>query len=440
MTTLYQRLTGRLLELELLFTAWLLLIVSLGMFLLSAAIEPRWTEYAVIGAFCGLLLLVSLALAWRGWGEDQMLLPIVALLSGFGLVVVRRLEPDLALRYANVYGDIAFRQSLWVLSGIAILACINFLPWRMHWLKHYRYSWLLLGLLLVGLTFFFGIGRTEQTRLWLDLGVIQAQPVELLKILLVVYLATYLDDHRDLIGTNYYVWGLRLPPLPYLLPLLFMWGLTIGLIIFQRDLGAAILFFTIFLAMLYVLTGRASYVGLGLTAFVLAAAVLFPLFDHVRLRVTAWYNPWSDPLDTGYQIIQALYALSSGGYIGTGLGMGDPTMIPESHTDFVFVTIGEELGMVGALGLLLCYVLFAFRGYQIALRIRDGFQQLLAAGLTTAIAVQALIITAGSTNLVPLTGITLPFVSYGGSSILVNFAIVGLLLRISADNKSPRVL
>jgi cell division protein FtsW (lipid II flippase) len=357
-----------------------------------------------------------------------------------GLLLALRLEPDLTLRYQEVYGNIALRQTLWVLLGVGVLAAINLVPWRMRWLKHYRYSWLLLALLMVGLTLLVGVGRNDDTRLWLDLGPFQVQPVELLKVALVIYIATYLDDHRHLIGTNYYLGGLRLPPLPYLLPLLLMLGLALGLVILQRDLGAALLVFAIFLAMLYLLTGRFGYVGAGMAAFALGAAALYPFFRHVRERVDAWANPWADPLDSGYQIIQALYALAHGGYIGTGIGQGDPTMIPESHTDFVFVAVGEELGLVGALGLLLCYVLFALRGYQIALRTRDGFQQLLAAGLTTAIAVQALIITAGTTNLVPLTGITLPFVSYGGSAILVNFAMVGLLLRISATHRRPHLL
>jgi cell division protein FtsW (lipid II flippase) len=258
--------------------------------------------------------------------------------------------------------------------------------------------------------------------------------VELLKVLLVVYLATYLDEHRDLLGRGAYRLGaLRLPPLPYLLPIGLMWGLTIALIVVQKDLGAALLFFTIFLAMLYLVTGHAGYVAAGLVAFALGSAALYPLFGHVRARVDAWRDPWADPLGAGYQLVQALYALASGGPLGAGLGRGDPTMVPESHTDFVFTAIGEELGLVGAAGLLLCYALFAVQGLRVALRARDGFQQLLAAGLTSAIAAQALIITAGTTNLIPLTGITLPFVSYGGSSTLVNFAMVGILLRVSAQ-------
>jgi cell division protein FtsW (lipid II flippase) len=440
MLTFYRRLFGRLIELELLITCALLLAGSLGVLLLSTEYPLRWHEFAIAGGIWALLLCISLMLAWRGWGEDQVLLPVVALLAGFGLLMAYRLEADLFVRYGDLYGRIALKQLVWVVAGIVLLAAINFMPWRMRWLKHYRYTWLLLGLILVGVTLFAGVGRDDSARLWLDLWGLQLQPVELLKVLLVVYLATYLDDHRNLIGADYYLWGLRLPPLPYLLPLLFMWGLTVGLIVYQRDLGAALLFFTIFLAMLYLLTGRTSYVVVGLGAFTLAAAALYPVFAHVRDRVDAWYDPWIDPLNTGYQMVQALYALSHGGYVGTGLGLGDPSTIPESHTDFIFVALGEELGMVGALGLLLCYVLFACRGYQIAMRTRDGFQQLLAAGLTSAIAIQALIITAGTTNLVPLTGITLPFVSYGGSSMLVNFAMIGLLLRVSAANKNPRVL
>jgi cell division protein FtsW (lipid II flippase) len=437
---MFLRLTRRLFELQLLITAALLLAGGLALVLLALPEAPYWPHAAVAGALVALVVGLSLVLAWRGWGEDQVLLPLVALLAGVGLLLALRLEPDLTVRYPDIYGNIALRQTLWVFIGLGVLAAINLLPWRMRWLKHYRYSWLLLGLLMVGLTLVVGVGRSDETRLWLDVGPFQVQPVELLKVSLVIYLATYLDDHRHLIDHSYYVGGLRLPPLPYLLPLLLMWGLALGLIMLQRDLGAALLVFAIFLAMLYLLTGRFGYVGAGMAAFALGAAALYPLFSHVRTRVDAWVNPWADPLDSGYQILQALYALAHGGYIGTGLGYGDPTMIPESHTDFVFVAVGEELGLVGALGLLLCYVLFALRGYQIALHTRDGFQQLLAAGLTTAIAAQALIITAGTTNLVPLTGITLPFVSYGGSATVVNFAMVGLLLRISATQQRPHLL
>jgi cell division protein FtsW (lipid II flippase) len=438
MSALYRRLSARPLELELLITACLLLVAGLGALALGMGGAIRWADLAIAGGFVGVFVLLSLALALRGWGEDQLLLPIAALLAGIGLVMARRLEPDLAARYPGVYGAIALKQVIWVLAGVGVLAAVSFLPWRMRWLKHYRYSWLLLGVGLVAVTAIFGVERNG-ARLWLNLGAFQLQPVELLKILLVVYLATYLDERRHLIGASYYLGGVRLPPLPYLVPIALMWGLTVGLIVVQKDLGAALLFFTIFLAMLYALTGRPGYVAAGLLAFALAAAALYPIFGHVRTRVDAWRDPWADPLGGGYQMVQALYALASGGWAGVGLGQGNPTAVPESHTDFMFTSIGEELGLVGAAALLICYMLLALRGYQIALRTRDGFQQLLAVGLTTAIAAQALIITAGTTNLIPLTGITLPFVSYGGSATLVNFAMIGMLLRISALNKSPTV-
>jgi cell division protein FtsW (lipid II flippase) len=437
--TLRRRAGSRLLELELLITACLLLVTGVGTLIVEAGGLVRWADMAIMGAFVSLFLLLSLALALRGWGEDQILLPIAALLAGIGMVLARRLEPDLVTRYGAIHSGIALKQVIWVLLGTVVLALVSFVPWRMRWLRLYRYTWLLLGLLLVGLTAVIGVERNG-ARLWLNLGLFQLQPVEPLKILLVIYLATYLEDHRNLIGrAAYRLGGLRLPPLPYLTPIALMWGLTVGLIIVQKDLGAALLFFAIFLAMLYLVTDRSSYVIAGVLAFALGAAALYPIFGHVQVRVNAWRDPWADPFGAGYQMIQALYALASGGVAGAGLGRGDPTAVPESQTDFVFATVGEELGLVGAVGLLMCYGLLTVRGYSIALRARDGFQQLLAAGLTTAIATQALIITAGSTNLIPLTGITLPFVSYGGSSTLVNFAMVGILLRISASGKPARL-
>ncbi|NJP07518.1 MAG: FtsW/RodA/SpoVE family cell cycle protein [Chloroflexaceae bacterium] len=430
----FRRIAGRLIEFELLVTAGLLL-ASIIAALVIATGQTFPESVVLIGLTQAFLLLCfSMVLGLRDWNEDQILLPTATLLAGIGLVMIWRLAPGLR----DFYGDIAHRHAVWTFVALTVLALVTFLPWRMHWLKHYRYSWLLLGLLLVGATMVFGIEQNG-ARLWLNLGLMQFQPVELLKILLVVYLATYLDDRRSLINTSYYLWGLRLPPLPYLVPMAIMWGLTVGMIIIQKDLGAALLFFSIFLAMLYVLTCQAWYVIAGLVAFVFGAAFLYPLFEYVQIRVDAWYDPWSDPLNRGYQMMEALYALAVGGYVGTGPGLGDPTTVPSSHTDFVFVAIGEELGMIGTLGVLACYMLIAVRGFQIALRTRDGFQQLLATGLTTAITIQALIITAGTINLIPLTGITLPFVSYSGSSLVVHFVMIGLLMRISATNKDPRV-
>jgi cell division protein FtsW (lipid II flippase) len=218
-----------------------------------------------------------------------------------------------------------------------------------------------------------------------------------------------------------------------------MWGIAMATIVFQRDLGAALLLFGVFLAMLYLATGNVWYVVSGLVAFTVGALVLYQFLPVVRLRVAVWLDPWATAQGTGYQIVQATYALASGGIFGTGLGRGIPAIVPAIHTDFAFTAIGEELGLAGTLGILIAYLMLIFRGYHIALNVAGrfrGFEQLLAAGLTTILAVQTLVIIGGNLRLIPLTGITLPFISYGGSSVIVNFLIIGLLLRISAGKTS----
>jgi cell division protein FtsW (lipid II flippase) len=268
------------------------------------------------------------------------------------------------------------------------------------------------------------------------LGLFSFQPSELLKVILVIFLASYLDEHREVVSSGYRIGPLTLPPIPYLAPLLSMWGIAMGLIIFQRDLGAALLLFGVFLAMLYVATGSGLYVVAGLGAFGAGSYVLYKVFEVVKTRVAVWLDPWATAQSSGYQIVQAIYALASGGVFGVGLGRGTPAVIPAAHTDFIFSAIGEELGLAGTLGVLIAYILLVFRGYHIALSVPGrfrGFEQLMAVGLTTILALQTFIIVGGNLRLIPLTGITLPFISYGGSSVLMNFVIVGLLLRVSAD-------
>jgi len=235
---------------------------------------------------------------------------------------------------------------------------------------------------------------------------------------------------------------LRIPPLAYLLPMLVMWGIALAIVIIQRDLGAALLFFLVFLALLYVATRRASFVALGLLLFVAGSVVLYQLFEHVRVRVDIWLDPFVDPLGTGYQLIRALYAYGRGGVLGTGLGAGLPQVgsvpaIPAIHTDFVFAALAEELGMLGGLAILGLYIVIAQRGFRIAAQAADDFRALLAVGLTLVIVIQAAIICGGNLRLIPLTGITLPFVSYGGSSLMVNAVVVGLLLALSDRGVEP---
>lgn len=390
---------------------------------------------------------VSVGMSWRTPKADQFILPLVALLAGLSLLFMARLEPALAAQLPEAYTGIDAKQSLWVTLGVGVLAAILFVPWDnlfrryfrtslMDWLDHNRYVWLAGGIILILLTFAFGKDPNGSgVRAWFNFGFFYFQPSELLKIILVIFLASYLEEYREVVSRGYQLGPITLPPLPYLLPLVGMWGMCMGLIIFQRDLGAALMLFSVFLAMLYVATGSGAYVLAGLTAFGGGSYLLFRVIAIVKTRVSIWLDPWATAQGTGYQIVQAIYALASGGVFGAGLGRGTPTVVPAVHTDFIFTAIGEELGLAGTLGVLIAYVLLVFRGFHIALSVPGrfrGFEQLLAVGLTTILAVQTFIIVGGNLRLIPLTGITLPFISYGGSSVLMNFLIVGLLLRISA--------
>ena len=390
-----------------------------------------------------LFLGISIGMSLRTPAADQLLLPLVALLAGMGLLMTARLEPTLGADYTGVDA----KQSLWVTIGVVVLSMILFAPWDrwfrqylrtslMDWLDHHRYAWLSLGVGLIVATFVFGSDPNNSgVRAWFNLGLFYFQPSELLKIILVIFLASYLNEHREVVAQGYQLGPLTLPPLPYLVPLVGMWGMAMGLIVFQRDLGAALLLFSVFLAMLYVATSNGMYVGAGLAAFAAGSYLLFNVVSIVKTRVNIWLDPWATAQGTGYQIVQAIYALASGGVFGAGLGRGVPTVIPAAHTDFIFTAIGEEMGLAGTIALLVAYLLLIFRGLHIALQVPSrfrGFEQLMAVGLTTILAVQTFIIVGGNLRLIPLTGITLPFVSYGGSSILMNFLIIGLLLRISA--------
>jgi cell division protein FtsW (lipid II flippase) len=436
-------------ELQLLITA--LIFFALGYLLVvmtgaesfqptvRTVVDVLWPSVLPFILFLGL----SLVMGWLAPEADQLMLPLVALLAGLGLLMTARLEPDLGPDHIGIDA----RQSLWVTLGVAALAVILFVPWDrilrryfrtslFDWLDHNRYVWLSLGVLLIVATFVFGTDPNGSgVRAWFNFGFFSFQPSELLKIILVLFLASYLNEHRELVSRGYKIGPLTLPPLPYLLPLVGMWGIAMGLIIFQRDLGAALLLFGVFLALLYTATYNGWYVAAGLAAFAVGSYLLYTVVSVVELRVEIWLDPWATAQGSGYQIVQSIFSLASGGVLGSGVGRGYPYVVPAAHTDFIFTAIGEELGLFGTLGVLVAYILLIFRGYVIALRIQGrfrGFEQLIVVGLTTIFALQTFIIIGGNLRLVPLTGITLPFISYGGSSVLINFAMIGLLLRISA--------
>ncbi|MCY7417672.1 MAG: FtsW/RodA/SpoVE family cell cycle protein [Chloroflexi bacterium] len=388
---------------------------------------------------CWLLALVGVHVAFviSGRDLDQVLLPVVGILGGISLLFMERLPQGLVVqRFGDrtlMLGDL---QLLWLLLGLGLLGVTAISVRSVRWLRQYRYTWAALGIGLLAAVFVLG-DEVNGARLSLHVGPFSGQPSELLKVILVVFLAAYLADNRPMLArSSMRVGFIRLPPLAYLLPMVAMWGVALALVIIQKDLGAALLLFSVFLALLYIATRRGSYVIVGLMLFVVGAAVLYGVLGHVRTRVDIWLDPWADPLGAGYQVIRALYAFGRGGILGTGLGAGLPTVdgvaaIPLIHTDFVFAAIGEELGLLGALAVGACYLILAERGLRIAARAPDEFQALLAAGLTLIIVLQAALIMAANLRLVPLTGVTLPLISYGGTSILTNALVVGLLLALS---------
>lgn len=423
----------RLTEFQLLIVPSLLAILGLLIVFLvpTGEIAVTWSDIWVSLAFVGLLFGMHFWFSAMGFRGDQTLLPLVAALGGLGLIMIQRLQPALA-RIDGAYATLASKQVLLMAGGLVLMWAMVAIFRRNHLsiLRRYKYTWALIATLLAAATMVFGV-EIYGARLWFVIAGISFQPGEVLKVVIVIFLAAYLDDKRELLLSPYRVGPVRVPPLPYLLPMVLMWGVSLLVMVVSKDLGAALLFFGIFLSMLYVASGQIIYVAAGLLAFAGGAYGAYNLFSHVKVRVESWLNPWADPLGGGYQIIQATYALANGGLLGTGLALGSPTWIPEVHSDFIFVAIGEELGLLGTLAVLALYLLLVYRGFYIALRARDGFSRLLAVGLSTILGLQTLIIIGGTTRLIPLTGITLPFISAGGSSLIVNFLIVGLLLHIS---------
>ncbi len=381
------------------------------------------TSLTLIGA----VLLLHLALTACGNRADQVVLPLLLAIMGLGLALNQRLAPDLA--------DKQFR---WLLLALLLVAGVVFVPLDVRRLLHrYRYTWATLGIALVAATLVGGRSLLPGgPALWLGVGQFVFQPSEALKLLLVVFLAGYLADKRELLAdAATQVGPLRLPPLPYLAPMGILLGLSLALLGVQGDLGAALLLFAISLGMLYLASSRLDYVLGGLAAFAAGAYVMYGRIAVVATRVAIWRDPWSRAQETGYQLVQAMMALAGGGVMGTGLGYGSPTDIPAVHTDFVYAAVVEELGLAGSAAVLALYALLALRGFRIAITATDPFERLLSAGLTFALASQTLIIVGGVVRLIPLTGITLPFLSYGGSSALVSAASVGLLLRVSSSSR-----
>jgi cell division protein FtsW (lipid II flippase) len=391
-----------------------------------------------LAIYLGVLVAAHIAQVLTGRRTDQVLLPAVGLLGGISLLLMERLPQDLVVqRFFGAELGLADVQLVWLVLSISIATTLSIVVRSDRWLRLYKYTWAAAGVALLLLTFVLGTEINGQ-RLTLSLGPVSGQPSELLKVILVVFLAGYLSENRSLlVEESTRIGPIAIPPLPYLAPMVAMWAIALGIVVIQRDLGAALLFFAVFLLLLYTATARPGYVVLGILLFLAGGFVMYQLVSHVQTRVNIWLDPFADPAVTGYQIIQALYAFARGGLVGTGLGGGIPTTIPAVETDFPFAALGEELGLVGIMAILGLYLVVVERGLRIGAAAGDDFRSLLSTGLALVVGVQAFIIAAGNLKLIPLTGITLPFISYGGSSMLVNGIVVGLLLALSDKGVEP---
>jgi len=406
----------------------LLAVVSVGATYALAAFGRNAEIPANIGPFLGIILalLVAAHLAARRWAPDAdgTLLPIAALLNGLGYVFIARLNEDLA-----------GLQATWTAVGIAAFIATLVVVRRVRDLDRYRYTIMAVGVALLLLPLLPVVGNeVNGSRIFVSFGPVNFQPGEFAKVLLALFFASYLVEKRELLGIA--TWGigpLKLPEPKHLAPVLMAWGFSLLVLFFQKDLGSSLLFFALFLVMLWIATQRASYLVVGTTLFSAGAYFAWRTFNHVQERVDLWLNPWDECFDKGQQICRSWFGLALGGISGTGPGLGRFDRYPAVETDFIFTVIGEELGLLGASIVLIGFLLLVGTGLRIAVAAEQEFEKLLAAGLTALLGIQAFIIVAGVTRLLPLTGVTLPFVSYGGSSLIANYVIIALLLRVSDD-------
>lgn len=412
--------TRRNIELALLCIAAPLAILLFAMIALNQGEELGWASIGVpVGIFASFIV-SHLALRKFAPAADPAILPICFALSSIGIAFVTRLAPDLAVR-----------QVAWLVLGIIFMIAVIIFMKNMDKTGNYKYTLMVIGLILLLSPLLPGIGNEIYgSRIWLSIGSFSFQPGEIAKIFIVLFLAGYLAQNREMLSVfTHKVGPFKFPDLSTLLPLLIMWLLSMAIVVFEKDLGSALIVYFVFLTMLYVASGKKFYLIVGLLTIAIGAVILFFFFSHVQVRVDTWLAPFADPTNTGYQLVQSIFSMADGGLFGVGIGSGLADNIPIVESDFIFAAIAEETGLLGAAGLLLLYLCFAIRGLVTAARAKSDVSSFIAVGLTATIVLQAFIIVGGVTRLIPLTGLTLPFVSQGGSSLLASFIAVGFLLK-----------
>lgn len=427
--------TGRRAELALLGVSWSIIVLARAL----VDYHADFLELRALGIYAGvaaaLMLGCHLLLRRYAPSADPVLLPAVLAINGVGLAMIRRVDFGYA-QYRGRETSFGDAQIGWTVAGVLLAMAVIFLIRDHRLLRRFTYTAGVVGLVLYLLPLVPGLGVTiNGARIWIDLFGRSLQPGEFAKIAMVIFFAGYLVTNRDtlaLAGPKFL--GLRFPRPRDMGPLLLVWAAALLLMVYQRDLGASLLFFGIFLGMLYVATQRISWVVTGVAMFGVGAVLAGTIFPHVRARYDAWLNALDPDLyssGTSEQLVRGLFGMASGGLFGTGLGEGRPDLVPYAESDFIIASIGEEMGLTGLMAILALYLILVQRAFRTSIGVRDGFGKLVAGGLGFALALQVFIVVGGVTRVIPLTGLTTPWLAYGGSSMLANWIIVGLLLRIS---------
>jgi cell division protein FtsW (lipid II flippase) len=416
-------------------------VITAAAFAIVQANQERALSWQLLNYAVGFLVVFAVAhLAIRRYAPyaDPLLLPVVALLNGLGLVMIHRL--DLDERLAQSGRAVTNPQILWTLFGVGAFAAVVITLKDHRQLARYGYVSGLTGLIILAIPALLPKSLSEQNgaKIWIRLPGFSIQPAEFSKILLLIFFSAVLVAKRGLFtSAGKHVLGMDLPRPRDLAPLLGAWTASIAVMVFEKDLGTSLLLYASFLVVVYLATQRFSWVVLGLALFALGSVLAYFAFGHVRVRVQTWLDPFADPDGAGYQIVQSLFSFATGGVFGTGLGNGQPDTVPAAATDFITAAFGEELGLVGLAGLLMLYTIVIIRGMRTAIAVRDSFGKLLAAGLASTLAIQLFIVVGGVTNLIPLTGLTTPWLSYGGSSLVANYVLLAILVRISHAARRP---
>ncbi|PRQ10441.1 cell division protein FtsW [Corynebacterium sp. 13CS0277] len=429
--TIATTLVGRRVEFGLLLVAALITAVALANLELSQGNELTSDMLVTMGGFIVVFALAHIVLCFTAPHSDQILLPVAALLNGLGLVIIYRLNEALASR-----------QVLWTLVGVAMMSAVMILLPSIKVLSQVSYILGLVGLVLLALPMVWPKALkgdlAADADLWITLGPISVQPGEFSKILLLLFFAQLLTMKRELFTVaGYNVMGIEFPRLRDLGPILAVWGIALVIMAGENDFGPALLLFGTVLGMLYLATGRASWLLIGGLLAALGGTAIFFISAKIQARVGGFLDPLSDPTGTTHQLSQALFGMSWGGITGTGLGQGHPEFVSVVFSDFILAAVGEELGLVGLAAILLLYAIFISRGFRTALLVRDSYGKLVASGLALTLAIQVFVVVGGISAMLPMTGLTTPFMSAGGSALMANYILLGLLLRTSDEARRP---